>query len=716
MTVQTVCARALLASILFVGGCHSASAQHPVTGVTVAASVDGRNLADALRTLDEHAATTPALQRLRDEVTQRLAAQALDALDSGDLDLALAQVRQALVYYTPAELDAPSLPDAMGPTARALLAQTSAHGDEAHALAAARVLMALRTPDPESRATWARILAWGEHNRQEFQRPWVAAGQQAQVLKEVARIIPSQQVLDAASEQIVARRRAAMEARVTAGQQPRLNLDEARQLEAGLRLSGADLAVLFLRVGDLREAANRLTSLGNSSESSGLAAALGAIAQGEGGADALAELAERLVRVDPAAHEGVCRAGRRAFPRDARFARGLAIAGERAQNAGLAAAHMAAAVELQPDDQRTLRGAIEASLEWLSHELGADDIEPGRRAYDLAATLLGQWRTRYAGQLPPVAASDLEEAAAQLELAAGNLDGARTHLERATHAEPPSRDAYLTLAEIAWRHDQDDAALRDLDAGLALPLRPSESDSFFRPMFAVRRALAMQSAGRGDESRTLMTQTLSALDALARATEGRELARTHMQRAVALEALGRRDEVRAALNAAIEAWPDGRDIAAQAVAFCLGRGMWRDARDLARDARTHLTLDRPWQVYFALWGVIAGRMGHLDADGGARAALDALSADAGDHAVWQVRLAQRYAGRIERDALLRHAHTTGQRAEALFYDAMLRLTDDATGAEGDLRQVLATEVVHYYEYDMAWEVLRRRAQPAPSGH
>ena len=160
--------------------------------------------------------------------------------------------------------------------------------------------------------------------------------------------------------------------------------------------------------------------------------------------------------------------------------------------------------------------------------------------------------------------------------------------------------------------------------------------------------------------------------------------------------------------AAVDAAPDDRDVAGRAIAFSLSRGQWRPARDLDQRARASLTLDRPWQVYFALWGMVAARLGNLPDDGGAHVLIQSVSDGANEHSAWTVRLAQRYAGAIDREALLRYARTPGQRAEALFYDAMLRFAAGETAAaEADLRAVLETQVLHYYEYEIAWEMLSR---------
>ncbi len=680
-----------------------------------ASEVNGTTVADLQRDLDETPDGDESRVAIRDGLARYMAARGVEALQSGDLSGAIAKLREALVHYTPDELARGGLPDELAPLARGVLDAASSRGDEPHALAAARVLLALRTPDATARAQWDRIREWGQRNRQEFQRPWVVEGELSDIYKEIARIVPARDVLDAAAEHMVARRRAVLDARaiLSGGHDgPRLNFDEVQQLRAGMRVASADLAMLYLRVGDVREAANRLTSLGSSSESAGLAAALGSIAQGEGGADALWELAQRLMQPDLAAAAGVCREGRRSYANDTRFAGCLAVAAERDGDLALASAHLERAATLGTADQRALRAAIEASRGALGQSIGGDDLGTGRRAYERTRSLLERWRTQYQGQVAPVLEGELETLAADLELSAGNLREAASHLTRATEVTPPSREAYYLLAEIAWRHRDGAEATAKLRAGLALPLRADESDSLFRPQYTVRLAQAAAVAGNQEEARRLFSEAATSLDALARSLGERGLAGAMLQRAIVADAQGDSEGVRTSLRAALDAAPDARDVAAKAITFSLSRGRWAEARDFYRAARGSLTLDRPWQVYFALWGSIAARLGHLSDDGGAQRVLDGIAADT-EMPAWTGRLAQRYANSLDRAALIAHARTPGQRAEALFYDAMLKLAaGDATGAEEDLRAVLATDVLHYWEYEMAWEMLERHTRPA----
>ncbi|TAK26532.1 MAG: hypothetical protein EPO40_20780 [Myxococcaceae bacterium] len=705
-TLRTTLGLCLAASLS--GACASAPRRGTLPPTGVPAAVTAATLDDARRLLDEQPAGDAAYRDLRAQVARLLAARAYEALQSGDTPGAIQRLQSALVRYSPDELARGGLPREFEAPARALLETSSTRGEEGNALGATRILLALESPPADARPTWDRITEWGARNRQDFQRPWVREGELAEIQRDVAAIIPARDVLDSAAAHLIARRQAAVEARGGRSELARLSFDEVRQLRAGLQRSAAELAMVFLRVGELTEAGDRLASLGAGAEGSGLATAIRGIARSEGGADALNDLARQVAPIDHLAAAGVCRVGRQRYAADPRFARCLAAAADRDHDLGLASAHLDAASALRPSDLDSLRDALVETHRWLQTEVGADDVAPGRRAVERARSLLDRWRAASPERPPAIVESDVEELAAQLELAAGNLPEATAHLERATRATPSSREAFLTLSEVAWRHDDGPTALRHLDAGLALPLRPSESDSSFRPRFAVRRAQVLASTGRPDEARARFVEALGALDALARFAEGRELAEAQYERAIVLQALGREGEVRAALDAAFDASADNRSIAGLSVAFCLGHARWSDALDLSRRARAQLTLEPAWQVYFALWSRAAARLAHLTDDAGATSALTAVATTDDPHVPWTTRLAQRAVGQITREQLLAAAHTRGQRAEALFYDAMDALaTGDAAGAARDLREVVATETLHYHEYAMAWDTLRR---------
>ncbi len=701
--------------LLSLAGACAGRPHHPTSGrQAIPASVDAASLDDARRILDEHVAGDPSVSALRTQVTRLLAHRALEALHAAETPRALSWLRAALTHYTPAELARGGLPQDLEAPARLLLGIASGRGEEARALTAARILMAVERPPEDAAATWRRITEWGERNRTDFERAWVRDGELAEVLREVASVIPASDVLQAATEHLVARRQASIEARAARSEASRLSYDEVRQMRMGLQISAAELTTLYLRAGLFTEAADRVAALGPPNEGAGLVSAVRAVAAADASADAMHRFAEHFERSDHDALAGVCRVGRARFLSDPRFARCLAVTAHEGDDLGLASAHLEATADLEPQDATVLRAAVVESTAWLAREIGADDPAPGRRAWARARALDARWRERFPTQPQPVPEADLESTAAQLELAAGNVTEAAAHLERASVATPASRDAFYTLAEIAWRRLDATEALRRLDAGLALPLRPAESDSTFRPTFALRRAQVLAVSGRADEARTAFTDALASLDALSHIAQQNELAQVHSFRAVALDALGRDAEVRPALEAALEAAPNSRDTAGRAIALCLSSGRWRDASALYRRSRAQLTLEPAWQVYFGLWGLAAARNGHLAEDAGALASLTAIASTEDAQVAWTTHLARRAVGRIDRAALLAEAHTRGQRAEALFYEALAELAaGDTAAAQRDLRDVVATDTLHYFEYEMAWEFLRRASALAP---
>ncbi|MDB4931086.1 MAG: hypothetical protein JWM10_3570, partial [Myxococcaceae bacterium] len=377
MRVPLRTALGLCLSASLVGACASAP-RRPTTPAGAPGTVTAANLDDARRVLDESPAGEASLRGLRLEVARLLAARAAEALQSGDAALAVQRLQAALVRFTPEELARPGLPREFEAPARALLAAASARGEEGTALGATRILLALEPPPADARATWDRVTEWGLRNRTDFQRPWVREGELAEIQREVAALIPARDVLDAAAAHITARREAAAEARNARSELAHLSFDEVRQLRAGLQRSAIELAMVFLRVGALSEAAERLSAMGSASEGSGLAAAIRGIARSEGGADALNDLARQVLPVDHLAAAGVCRVGRQRYAADPRFARCLAAAADHDRDLGLASAHLEAAADLQPADLDAINTALGETRRWLLSEIGADDVAPGR--------------------------------------------------------------------------------------------------------------------------------------------------------------------------------------------------------------------------------------------------------------------------------------------------------------------------------------------------
>ena len=103
------------------------------------------------------------------------------------------------------------------------------------------------------------------------------------------------------------------------------------------------------------------------------------------------------------------------------------------------------------------------------------------------------------------------------------------------------------------------------------------------------------------------------------------------------------------------------------------------------------------RVYTSLWILDFGRLKGEKPDPLAMEYLGEV-----DGGRWYHSLASFASGRIDFGQLLSRADTRGKRAEAYFYEAMRRF---AAGHEADakalLRNVVATDMLGFFEYDMA---------------
>jgi hypothetical protein len=106
--------------------------------------------------------------------------------------------------------------------------------------------------------------------------------------------------------------------------------------------------------------------------------------------------------------------------------------------------------------------------------------------------------------------------------------------------------------------------------------------------------------------------------------------------------------------------------------------------------------------------MIAGRSG-LPVEGDVLAVFDSF-ADGDD---WFAKLAKFGSGKLNYDMLLEEAEANGERAEAYFYEGGRRLTQgDDPGARAMFAKVLDTQMVNFYEFSMAQELLASPPQSA----
>jgi hypothetical protein len=185
--------------------------------------------------------------------------------------------------------------------------------------------------------------------------------------------------------------------------------------------------------------------------------------------------------------------------------------------------------------------------------------------------------------------------------------------------------------------------------------------------------------------------------------KGQRIGMAHLRRGVLLGRLSRPADSVSAFRKAMELAPETRETYATILAYlAVSQPDGPFAHQVFHNALNQLSLEPEWKVYFALWlRMIAGRAGSPTEPDVADMFEDLSKGDD-----WWASLAQFAAGELRFEALLSAASDAGERAEACFYEGARRLGDgDHAGAREMFQRVLESQMVNFYEYAMAQELI-----------
>jgi tetratricopeptide (TPR) repeat protein len=291
---------------------------------------------------------------------------------------------------------------------------------------------------------------------------------------------------------------------------------------------------------------------------------------------------------------------------------------------------------------------------------------------------------------------------------AGRLEDARRYLERSL-SSGPNVPALELLGQISLKKGEAGQAVALFAKAAAVP-RSDQAERLFTQA-RIQRQLgdANEAAGNANAAETARKSALDdweALAALGLTPEG--AAEAGIERAKLLYALGDRDASLRALEKAIDAAPDRGSTYADGIAFLVSRGELEEALDAYHRALGRNEVSEYLKVYCSLWIIdLAHRAGQPEDP------LAAAYLKSTDGAKWYDDLARWATGRQSEKALLEKADSPAKRAEASFYRAMRASADGkATEAQALWREVLHSDMLAFFEYDMASLYLKLGTAPA----
>jgi len=668
----------------------------PVTVITDA------SYPDAVRSFER----LPTQAKERADLRDRLAAHWVQKADTaisadkyGDVVNALSEIS---VLYAPHEWGSGAISGGLERSAQYLVKKGSPRGDEARVLSGLLILKLLHSDRPEHSEQYAQLVHWGFDSRSDMSGPLERFEGLVEAWEEHARLTPTPDVLATLVKLYVERRDALVKLFQSSEEQVPLSASVFQ----GVQRTALNVAAVFLRYGDTASALSQVRALGLSGGLEERLADMLEATRDEGntGAGALLDLSRAFMEIgrnDVA--RGLCVEGLRSRREDPRFPQCLARIAATESDFGGALAWYADAIALVPEE-RALYDEILEVLNGLIEQGTFSANAASTRALAIRATeILKERMRRWPDTPPPVSPEELYAAIGMLEMNAGGAKQAEEYFRESLQrrATAPAALQYGLLLERTGRARE---ALDQYRAALALlPANEPEIDRQ-RAELHEHIADAERLAGLREEAQKSYEQALALWDGMLPSLKQRRGGSAQLRRGVVLGRLARFEEAKEAFERAMDAAPSARETYATILAFLVVSAPDANfGQYVFRTAKNQLGLEPEWRVYFALWlRMIAGRSGQT-IDGEITGALDAPPGAEG----WWAKLARFGAGRLNYDALLEETTGVGERAEAYFYEGGRRLAQgDEAGARQMFAKVIETQMVNFYEYAMAQELLR----------
>jgi tetratricopeptide (TPR) repeat protein len=285
-------------------------------------------------------------------------------------------------------------------------------------------------------------------------------------------------------------------------------------------------------------------------------------------------------------------------------------------------------------------------------------------------------------------------------LSQGRLDQARKYLAGSVQLRP-TLSALESLGTLEVKLDNFREAIGYFRKALALPVEDLNFE-FNRSKVLREIGEAYESSGDPTSARRYYREALKSWNDLAVKAEFRMpyLAEALVENGKLHWRLGHRGNALSLFDEAIDVDTDGASTHADVVSFLIVRNEYERALDAYHRALGSHDIGEYFKVYMSLWVVVEARRSGRTEDPLALAYLAQR-----DGRLWYDHLARFASGRSGAEPLASRANTRGRRAEMLYYTAVL--SGDSVKMRKLLRDVLATDMVLFFEYEMAKHWLDR---------
>ncbi|MBT8470623.1 MAG: tetratricopeptide repeat protein [Deltaproteobacteria bacterium] len=324
-----------------------------------------------------------------------------------------------------------------------------------------------------------------------------------------------------------------------------------------------------------------------------------------------------------------------------------------------------------------------------------------------AETILAERQKRWPDSTPPIAPNRLEFLIGMLEMNAGRAGEAQQRFENSLQSDE-NIEALMQLGLLLERTGRPAEAEKRFRRALELSPSATLAEEVRRAEILENLGNTSRAQGKLDEMKSQYAAALLAWTDARDQVDGATGAIVELRRGVLLDQLGRHEDAVEAFESAMTFAPQWRDVYAGILAHLVSAPVDIElASSVWRMSQLRLNLAPEWKVYFTLWiQFITARAGEPPVE-----AHRELLRSLGGSSNWWGKLASFGAGELDYAGLLSVASSLGERTEAFYYEGTRLFIDgDEERSREKLQQVLDTNMVSFFEFEMARKLLLEEAR------
>ena len=382
------------------------------------------------------------------------------------------------------------------------------------------------------------------------------------------------------------------------------------------------------------------------------------------------------------------------------------------------------------DQEGLAKETVELQFALFRVRMDPEDVRPAQKHAQGLRSRMAQARQQFGDKVEWLSDKPVELELARNYMDAGMTAKAEPILSQATQDANVEVETTLQLGNLFLKKGNAAEAVRVLHEGLERHQPeepPQETIGYVESHSKLARALgqALELAGRdGDAQKAYRTALLGwdrlMIDHLRNRRRGPRAEAT-MEVARLYYLMGRREEGLQKFSEAVQADETRDQTYSDALAFLVQRGELDAAIDIFRRALSKGgdAVSEYVKVYASLWIADLSRRNGRAPEPSAQSYLAfvahrSLVLRPSRSAAWYAQLARFALGEVSFNEMLSQATTSGRKAEILFYQSM-RLLEQGKAEEAHAlwTQVLQTDMVSFFEYEMASHYLRQGALASP---